>query len=71
MKLYIWKHKNTANNMLNFYPLSKARATEPNGIYPIACHAFFKKKEAKKYLNEIGWDKDVQKYYELITLIVS
>jgi len=68
MKLYIWKHKNTAMQPYNFYPLAKLRKVEPDGFYAISAHAFFKKKDAKKHLDEIGWGKDIQKYYELVTI---
>jgi len=70
MKLYILKHKNTANNMLNFYPLSLADKLEPNGMYPIAVHAFFKRKEAIKYIESI-WEPDIIKYYELISVEIK
>lgn len=68
MKLYIWKHRGTAMRIENFYPLSKSAGSSPNTLYPVAAHAFFRKKEAKLFLDEIGWDKDVQEYYELITV---
>ena len=35
MKLYIWKHKNTANTPQNFYPLAKVREIKPNGFDPV------------------------------------
>ena len=70
MKLYIWKHKNSANRYWNFYPLSKCEKVGENGIDPIASHAFFKRKNAIKYLEEIGWEPSVRAYFELITVEV-
>lgn len=57
MKLYIWKHKDTAMQPYNFYPLAKIKQISENGFYAISCHAFFKRKDAIAYLDEIGWDK--------------
>lgn len=71
MNIYIWKHKSKVTKPENIYPYSKIDITEPNIIYPIACHAFFTKREAKKHLDEIGWNKHVQKYYELITITIK
>ena len=68
MKLYIWKHKDTAMSQMNFYPLSLSEEISPNGMYGIAVHAFFKRKEAIKYLKKIGWPKQIQEYYELLTI---
>lgn len=68
MKLYIWKHKDTAMRPENFYPLAKVRAVGDNGFYAISAHAFFKKKDAKEYLNEIGYDRSTQDCFELVTI---
>ena len=66
MKLYIWKYKDAAMRMENFYPLS--RSSGQQYVSPIAVHAFFRKRDAKAYLNEIGWEKWVQENYELVAI---
>jgi hypothetical protein len=71
MKLYLWKHKDTAMQPYNFYSLAKLKAIKPNGFYAISAHAFFRKKDAKEYLNEIGWSKEIQEYYELATVTLN
>jgi hypothetical protein len=69
MKFYVWKRRNTANNMMNYYPLSKCYQLQ-TGIVPVAVHAFFKKKDAIKYIKSI-WSDDIIKLYELQTIHVS
>lgn len=67
MKLYIWKHKDSACLVENLYPVSKKKEVAKNVILPVACHAFFTKKEANKYLDVIGWSDDAKSGYELKT----
>lgn len=71
MKLYIWKHKDTAMQPYNFYPLAKAIEVGDNGFYAISVHAFFKKKDAIEHLKEIGWDKETRELYELISVEIK
>lgn len=68
MKLYIWKHKDTANIPQNFYPLAKLKKVGNNGFYAISAHAFFKRKDAIAHLDEIGWDKNTKDMYKLLTV---
>ena len=70
MKLYIWKHKDTAMLPQNFYPLAKIKKVSENGFYPISAHAFFKKKDAIAHLKEIGWDESIREIYELVVIEV-
>jgi hypothetical protein len=70
MNLYIWKHKGAIREA-NFYPLSKAEAVGENGLRGIACHAFFRKKDAIQYINSNGWGDHAKKYYELLKVEVK
>ena len=38
-----------------------------NSFYPLACHAFFKRKDAREYLNGL-YDEEVRVTFELITV---
>lgn len=71
MKLYVWKHKDMANRPANFYPLSKTRTVGPSSFMAIACHAFFRRKDALAHLDEIGWSKETQECYELVTVEIK
>lgn len=66
MKLYIWKHRG-ALRAENFYPLSRAIQVGENVFYGEASHAFFKKKDAIKYLEEL-YEKDIRDNFELLTI---
>jgi len=64
MKFYIWKHKDTADRATNYYPLSKVVSVK-DGMYGVAVHAFFKRKDAIEYLKSI-YDESIRDLFELV-----
>lgn len=70
MKLYIWKHNGYAVRQTNFYPLSKSEQLKKGSFRGLAVHAFFRRKDAIKHLEESGWDKWTRDRYELVTVEV-
>jgi hypothetical protein len=66
MKLWIWKHKGAYRDS-NFYPLSKSETLSDYSIRPIAVHAFFRRKDAVRYMQSLNWGSGVE-FYELISV---
>ena len=65
MKIYLVKHKDTANRLYNLEAYCDIEKME-DGFYVKSVQAFLKKKHAQEYIDSL--DETVRKYREIIAM---